>query len=205
MSKRRQYRGDESSAPLDLGETLAFLRLIWEIDHGLQIASKRTEALVGVTGLQRLVIRILGRFPGLSAGQLAGLLHVDPSTLSGVLARLADRDLIDRRSDPRDSRRAQLALTADGRRLDVATEGTVESAVERALKRIPTTKLNSAREVLRALAESLVGANGRSRQSKLPERAGASSAHRRAPEGGRSDQGRRDRKRDHGARAARGS
>lgn len=116
---------------------LEFLRLIWAIDHGLQLASKRTEALVGITGLQRLVVRILGRFPGLSAGELAGLLHVDPSTLSGVLARLADRDLIDRRCDPRDTRRAQLALTADGRRLDVATEGTVESAVERALQRIP--------------------------------------------------------------------
>jgi DNA-binding MarR family transcriptional regulator len=79
--------------------------------------------------------------------------------LSGVLARLADRDLIDRRSDPQDTRRAQLALTADGRRLDVATEGTVESAVERALQLIPTAKLNSARQVLRALAESLVDAS----------------------------------------------
>jgi DNA-binding MarR family transcriptional regulator len=159
MTKGRQDRGDENPAPLDLGETLEFLRLIWAIDHGLQLASKRTETLVGVTGLQRLVVRILGRFPGLSAGQLAGLLHIDPSTLSGVLARLADRNLLDRRSDPRDTRRAQLALTADGRKLDVATEGTVESAVERALGRIPKDKLNSAREVLRALAESLVDAS----------------------------------------------
>ena len=158
MIKGRQYR-DENPAPLDLGETLEFLRLIWAIDHGLQLASKRTETLVGVTGLQRLVVRILGRFPGLSAGQLAGLLHVDPSTLSGVLARLADRHLIDRRSDPRDTRRAQLALTPDGRKLDVATEGTVESAVERALGRIPKAKLDNAREVLRALAESLVDAS----------------------------------------------
>ena len=117
--------------------------------------------LVGVTGLQRLVVRILGRFPGLSAGQLAGLLHIDPSTLSGVLARLADRNLLDRRSDPRDTRRAQLALTADGRKLDVATEGTVESAVERALGRIPKDKLNNAREVLRALADSLLDASER--------------------------------------------
>jgi DNA-binding MarR family transcriptional regulator len=174
MSKGRRYRGDEKSAPLDLGETLEFLRLIWAIDHGLQLASKRTEALVGITGVQRLVVRILGRFPGLSAGQLAGLLHIDPSTLSGVLARLADRDLIDRRADPRDTRRAQLALTVDGRRLDVATEGTVESAVERALQRIPTAKLNSARQVLRAIAESLVDASDQvpSRSSGLRRAAG---------------------------------
>ena len=102
MIKGRRHYRVENPAPLDLGETLEFLRLIWAIDHGLQLASKRTETLVGVTGLQRLVVRILGRFPGLSAGQLAGLLHVDPSTLSGVFARLTARHLIDRRSDPRD-------------------------------------------------------------------------------------------------------
>ena len=44
MTKGRQDRGDENPAPLDLGETLEFLRLIWAIDHGLQLASKRTEA-----------------------------------------------------------------------------------------------------------------------------------------------------------------
>ena len=133
MRRIRAHQVVENLAPLELGETLEFLRLIWAIDHGLQLASKRTEALLGVTGLQRLTLRILGRYPGLSAGQLAGLLHIDPSTLSGVLARLADRDLIDRRPDPRDTRRAQLALSAEGRKLDVATEGTVESAVEHAL------------------------------------------------------------------------
>ena len=158
MRRIRAHHVVENLAPLELGETLEFLRLIWAIDHGLQLASKRTEALLGVTGLQRLTLRILGRYPGLSAGQLAGLLHIDPSTLSGVLARLADRDLIDRRPDPRDTRRAQLALSAEGRKLDVATEGTVESAVEHALARIPATKLNAAREVLRALADSLAGA-----------------------------------------------
>jgi len=161
MRESRNARVDETLAPLDLGETLEFLRLIWAIDHGLQLASKRMEAIVGVTGLQRLVIRILGRFPGLSAGRLAGLLHIDPSTLSGVLARLGDRGLIDRRPDPRDTRRAWLALSAKGRKLDVATEGTVESAVERALTRIPAAKLTNAKEVLRALADSLLDASER--------------------------------------------
>ena len=156
MRRVRAHHAVENPAPLELGETLEFLRLIWAIDHGLQLASKRTEALLGVTGLQRLTLRILGRYPGVSAGQLAGLLHIDPSTLSGVLARLADRDLIDRRPDPRDTRRAQLALSAEGRKLDVATDGTVESAVEHALARIPAGKLKGAREVLRALADSLV-------------------------------------------------
>ena len=71
-----------------LGEQLEFMRLLWAIDHGLQTRSKRMAAALGVTGPQRLVIRIVGRFPGVSAGQLARILHLDPSTLTGILRRL---------------------------------------------------------------------------------------------------------------------
>jgi DNA-binding MarR family transcriptional regulator len=40
---------------------------------------------VGVTGPQRLVLRVVGLFPGMSAGELATVLRVHPSTLTGVL------------------------------------------------------------------------------------------------------------------------
>ena len=49
---------------------------------------KRMEQRSGVTGPQRLVLRVVGLFPGISAGALARLLHVHPSTLTGVLHRL---------------------------------------------------------------------------------------------------------------------
>jgi hypothetical protein len=83
-----------SGLPLPpLGETIDFLRLIWRVDHALHQASKRMQASLGVTGPQRLVIRIVGRFPGLTAGQLAEILYVDPSTMTGVLERLERRCL----------------------------------------------------------------------------------------------------------------
>ena len=44
--------------------------------------------------------------------QLAVIMHLHPSTLSGILKRLERRDLLSRRPDPRDRRRALLALTA---------------------------------------------------------------------------------------------
>jgi MarR family transcriptional regulator, organic hydroperoxide resistance regulator len=143
-------------APLPpLGEVLEFLRLIWAIDHSLQRTSKRMEKAVGVTGPQRLVIRIAGRFPGISAGDLARLLHVHPSTLTGILDRLERGGLIRRRSDPRDGRRALLGLTDKGRRLDVAAEGTIEAAVARALREVSPGTLEAAREVLQSVAASL--------------------------------------------------
>jgi DNA-binding MarR family transcriptional regulator len=143
-------------APLPpLGEVLEFLRLVWAIDHSLQRTSKRMEKNLGVTGPQRLVIRIAGRFPGISAGDLARLLHVHPSTLTGILDRLERSGLIRRRSDPRDGRRSLLGLTDKGRRLDVAAEGTIEAAVARALGEVSPDTLEAAREVLQSVAASL--------------------------------------------------
>lgn len=141
--------------PPHLGEVLDFMRLIWAVDHALQKTSKRMKSAIGVTGPQRLVVRIVARFPGLPAGQIAQLLHVHPSTLTGILKRLERQGLIRRRPDPKDRRRAFLGITEKGRRIDAAATGTVEAAVERVISRTPRAKLESAREILIALAAAL--------------------------------------------------
>jgi MarR family transcriptional regulator, organic hydroperoxide resistance regulator len=135
-----------------LGDVLDFLRLIWAIDHRLQSTSKRMELTLGVTGPQRLVVRLLGRFPGLTSGQLAEALRVHPSTITGIVQRLEQKGLVNRRTDPRDKRRAFLGLTSKGRGLDVDTVGTIEAALSSILKKLPPKKIVAAREVLEALA-----------------------------------------------------
>ena len=55
---------------LPLGAVLDFMRLLWAVDHALQSASKRMESSFGLTGPQRLVVRIVGRFPGIAAGRI---------------------------------------------------------------------------------------------------------------------------------------
>jgi len=139
---------------LPLGAVLDFMRLLWALDHALQSASKRMEVTYGLTGPQRLVVRIVGRFPGIVAGRVATILHVHPSTLTGVLKRLEARGMIQRRPDPRDARRALLMLTAKGRKLDTIRSGTVEQAVRRVLTKDPA-KVGAVQEVLAALTEEL--------------------------------------------------
>ena len=112
-------------------------------------------ASTGVTGPQRLVLHIVGRFPGISAGQLASTLHVHPSTLTGVLERLVRRGLISRRPDPRDGRRAALGLTPDGRRLEPGLTGTVQAAVREVMQNVPRSRVRTAAQVLAMLAERL--------------------------------------------------
>jgi DNA-binding MarR family transcriptional regulator len=145
-----------------LGEALEFMRLLWAIDHGLQQRSKRMTASHGVTGPQRFVIRVLARFPGLSAGHLARVLHLHPSTLTGILDRLERKGLLTRRTDPEDRRRAVLGLTAMGRRLDVDSRGTIESLVTEALAGQPPRQVQAAREVLAAVASGLDSSPARS-------------------------------------------
>jgi MarR family transcriptional regulator, organic hydroperoxide resistance regulator len=144
-----------SAPPPRLGDVLEFMRLIWALDHALQSTSKRMKSSLGVTGPQRLVIRIVSRFPGITAGQIAEMLHVHPSTLTGVLKRLEATELVRRRSDPNDRRRAILGVTEKGRQIEGAGAGTVENAVERVITRTPRAHLDHARDVLIDLAASL--------------------------------------------------
>ena len=139
----------------DLGPVLDFMRALWALDHSLQSASKRMEARLGVTAPQRLVIRIVGRFPGISAGEVADILHLHPSTLTGVLKRLEERGLVGRRADPADARRALLELTPRGREVDELRTGTVEAAVRRALRRMPPATARTVREATELLAAEL--------------------------------------------------
>jgi len=151
----RPVEPEHDAEQRELGQVLEFMQALWAVDHELQSSSKRQEATTGVTGPQRLVIRIVGRFPGIAAGQVSEILHLHPSTLTGVLKRLEAHGLLERRADPADARRARLALTAQGRTIDSARGGTVEAGVRRALSKLPPRAVAAAREVLERLASEL--------------------------------------------------
>ena len=138
----------------NLGPVLEFMKQLWALDHGLQSASKRMESMFGITGPQRLVVRIVGRFPGISAGALADVLHVHPSTLTGILRRLEIRGILQRRGDPNDGRRALFGLTTRGKKVDTLRTGLVEQAVKRVLTRMPED-IVAAQRLLSALAAEL--------------------------------------------------
>ncbi len=153
--KKSDPRSKVTGSAAPLGPAVDFLRLLWAVDHGLQSASKRMAGSLGVTGPQRLVIRIVGRIPGISPGDLAEILHVHPSTLTGVLTRLVDHGLLARRGDPLDRRRMILTLTEKGRAINRSTAGTVEAGVRRTLSAMPDADLAAAERVLRRLAADL--------------------------------------------------
>ena len=139
----------------ELDPVLDFMRVLWSVEHGLQRMSKRMETEMGVTGPQRLVLRVVGRFPGLSASELAHIVQLHPSTITGILQRLVARGLLERQSDPSDTRRARLRLKPGASVHTRTSRGTVENAVRAALEHEGAANVRAARKVLKQIAGRL--------------------------------------------------
>lgn len=137
------------------GETLQFLQGVWELVHALDVRSKRMAQTLGVTGPQRLVIRIVGQKPSQTASEISQVLGKHPSTLTGVLARLEERGLLEREVDAEDRRRARFTLTAAGKKIDKERRGTVEAATRRALSRLEPNAIEAFAAGLTILVEEL--------------------------------------------------
>ena len=158
MPKRDQAKSSPSNFEAQsLGEVLSFMRLLWAVVHGIESTSKQMQSEIGVTGPQRLALRLVGHYAQLSPGALAELMHVHKSSLTGVLRRLERSRLIARKGDPADRRRSILTLTVKGRALNGRRAGTVEASVRRTLAAMPAARVEAARMLLIALASDLGG------------------------------------------------
>lgn len=69
---------------------------------------------VGVTMSQAKVLYLVQAEPDLRMSDLSGRLGVSLSTVSGVVDRLVDQGLLDRRDDPGDRRHVMLRITGAG-------------------------------------------------------------------------------------------
>jgi DNA-binding MarR family transcriptional regulator len=162
VQTRRAARGKRPGLPervLDspgfdgrLDETMTFMRLLWALDHGMRTVSKSMRVRLGVTGPERLIVRMVGLHTRLSQRELADLLHLHTSSLTTALERLERRGLLTRRTDPSDRRRTILQLTARGRCINRLRADTVESRIRRALAALRDADIEVAAKVLATLA-----------------------------------------------------
>jgi MarR family transcriptional regulator, organic hydroperoxide resistance regulator len=160
-SSRRTPRRERALDPV-----LDFLRLLWSIEHGLQSTSKRMGATMGITGPQRLVLRVVSQYPDISAGELAHVVRLHPSTITGILQRLVAKRLLVRDADFADTRRVRLRIRHRARTFTRRSPGTVEAAVQRILAQAPAAHIAGARAVLASIAEAL----GRNEEGGRTER-----------------------------------
>jgi MarR family transcriptional regulator, organic hydroperoxide resistance regulator len=130
------------------GDTLLFMQRLWDLTHAMNVRSRRMSRELGVTGPQRIVIRMINLMPGCSATDLAKALAMHPSTLTGILARLERDGMIERTVSEDDRRRSQLVLSAKGKRVDRSQKGTAEGAIRRALGRADDRLVEATRDLV---------------------------------------------------------
>ena len=145
----------EPSSDFTIGEAGEFLRSLWRLNHALERMSRGMESAVGVTAQQRLMIRCVGKYPGITASQLAAQFYLDAGTVSTALGRLESKGLLERRRGQRDKRRVTLGLTAAGRAVDKEVAAPVEQAVEALLGSMSAGDVTCTRRVLGTLADLL--------------------------------------------------
>lgn len=135
-----------------MDRTLLFLQTVWALDHGLQSHSKRMRARTGVTGPQRLVLKLLLSQSGIAPSELARILHFHRSTVTVILRALEKAQLVKRFPNAADGRAVILELTPRGKRVASSTTNTVEGVIRRALAKMPRRDVDTARRVLTSLA-----------------------------------------------------
>lgn len=164
----RSNPGPGSRVEAPLGEVLDFMKLLWRLDHALQTASRRMAASLGVTGPQRLVLRVVGKFPGITPGETAAILRLHPSTVTLIVDGLERAGLVARSEDPADRRRTRLQATPAGRAVVRRAAGTVEEAMRRTLARVVLAEREAAARLLSELAAELEtpGARGSSKPDR---------------------------------------
>lgn len=79
------------------------------------IATLRAAVRIGVTEWR--AIAVLGRYPDLSAGEVAARTAMDKVAVSRAVARLLERGLVQRDTHGDDRRRSVLALSRSGQRI----------------------------------------------------------------------------------------
>jgi DNA-binding MarR family transcriptional regulator len=134
----------------------AALDSLRRIVRALRLSASETEKQAGISMAQLFVLRQLADGRPRSLVELAAETLTDPSSVSAVVRRLVDARLVSRRVSQKDSRRAQLTLTAAGKRLVARAPESVQTRLLQALGTLSPRRL----QVLAAGLEHVARAVG---------------------------------------------
>lgn len=144
-------------------ETLPFE--IGETAHALRKAFDRRAVGLGVTRAQWKVLFRLDRRPGLRQIELADMLDIEPITLSRIVDRLEESELVERRADPSDRRAWRLHVTARAQPLIAKLRAIADDMIADAFAGIDPQDIEVTRRVLSRARENVCRNNALNRVS----------------------------------------
>ena len=133
-------------------ETLPFE--IGETAHALRKAFDRRAVGMGVTRAQWKVLFRLERQPGLRQIELADMLDIEPITLSRIVDRLEEAELVERVADPADRRAWRLHVTAKAWPLIAKLRAVADEMIADAFAGIDPKEIEITRQVLGRVREN---------------------------------------------------
>ena len=113
-----------------------------------------------LTPVQYAALATIKANPGLDQVTLAGLIAFDRTTITGVVDRLVQKGLVERRASRRDRRARELEITDEGRRTLRRITPAVESAQQIMLRGL---RDKEAEELMRLLQKAIAAGNELSR------------------------------------------
>ncbi|HEY8591453.1 MAG TPA: MarR family transcriptional regulator [Sphingomicrobium sp.] len=134
-------------------ETIPFE--IAETAHAMRKAFDRRAAGMGVTRAQWKVLFRLTRQPGLRQIELADMLDIEPITLSRIIDRLAEAELVERRADPADRRAWRLYVTKKAEPLVKRLRAVAEEMTGDAFEGVGREDIETMRRVLARVRENV--------------------------------------------------
>jgi DNA-binding MarR family transcriptional regulator len=121
----------------------------------LRLSTREVERKTGISGAQLEVLALLATNPGASLRELADATFTDPSSVSVVVRRLVALKLVSRKTSAGDARRAELRLTAAGRRLVSKRPEPPEARLLGALQGMTTAEVSVLSRGLGAMARAI--------------------------------------------------
>ncbi|HWM81594.1 MAG TPA: MarR family transcriptional regulator [Pseudolabrys sp.] len=153
------------------GRELAFA--IKDVGRMLQTYADQEVRRLGMTHSQWAVLSRIERHEGLKQSEIAGMLDLQPITLTRLLDRLCDNELIERRPDPQDRRAWRLYLLPAAKPLMAQLDALGRELSQKILNGISPTKVETMLSDLGSIRDNLRDLlNDRSGNSESSKRHG---------------------------------
>jgi DNA-binding MarR family transcriptional regulator len=131
------------------------LDAIRRILRSLRESSRAAESELGLSGAQLLVLQLLKPTKPLSINELAEKTQTHQSSVSTVVSRLVDRELVKRQPSPEDGRRVEIHLTSAGTRLlNKKVPKLAQEKLFAAIAHLPAGKQKQLAELLTQIVET---------------------------------------------------
>ena len=144
------------------------LEALRRIIRAVDLYSRELSARHALTGPQLLCLRELERNGELPLGALANALSLSPATVTGIVDRLEQKELVLRRRRKSDRRSVAVGLTRRGRAIVRRAPAPLQETFSRRLARLPDRQRNQISDVLQQIVAMMEpGPMDASRESRL--------------------------------------